>query len=625
MSLQTECIQPLFLPTLATIDEASLYFRGDFIVTTSRSRISVKPYGHLRLDTYFNALTIEKWVTRTVVRTVQVEVVIARGSGQLTLFHQTTTSRRRLSQVEFDCERSQAFTFPVDISELKEGIVFPEIRARSEVVLTDARYMTSALPRRDVRLGLVITTFHREAAVEAAVERHAASKLPDDGHELFVIDNGRTLDERRFRGGCIVHNKNVGGSGGFTRGLLEALTVDGLTHALFMDDDATVHTESIQKAAAFLRYAISGDTAISGAMLVEERPSIQFEAGAQFRTFGPQPLKADRDMTEVESILINEEDERIDYGAWWFFAFPLAGVRHLAFPFFVRGDDMMFSLANRFDIVTVTGVAVWHQSFEGKVSPAVEYLGHRSDFLIGLIRAGREGTSLSEFCRAALRIPYQHAAMYRYGMANARCDAMEDVLSGPAFFEKTPSALGRMEDMKARYEACFPRKLGSQACANARPHGSTKRKKGIAELWRRLTLNGHLLPGFLTSKPEIVLQGFGHPVRAVFRRRRAVYVSVTTSEGVSVERSPMAYLKVRRRLARLERRIRREGKAVIAAYEQALPHLQSEAYWRKLLDVAALPAAAAREGALRPAEPLRPAGGGAPRAGHVRVVRGVSG
>jgi galactofuranosylgalactofuranosylrhamnosyl-N-acetylglucosaminyl-diphospho-decaprenol beta-1,5/1,6-galactofuranosyltransferase len=622
MSLQIECIQPLFLPTLDTINESSLYFRGDFIVAANRPSVSVKPYGRLRLDTYFNALNLERWVTKTTVRTVQVDVVIARGSGQLTLFHQTRTTHTRLNQIEFDCERPQTFTFPVEIAQLKEGIVFPEILARSEVVLTDVRYVTSTPPRRDVRLGLVITTFHREAAVASAIDRHVASRLPDDGHELFVVDNGETLGERRFRGGRIIHNMNVGGSGGFTRGLLEVQAAERLTHALFMDDDATVHVESIEKAAAFLRYAVSNDTAVSGAMLVEERPSIQFEAGAQFKTFGPQPLKADRDMTEVENILTNDEDERIDYGAWWFFAFPLSGVRHLAFPFFVRGDDMMFSLANRFDIVTLTGVAVWHQSFEGKISPAVEYLGHRSDFLIGLIRAGRGGTSLSEFCRAALRIPYQHAAMYRYGMANARCDAMEDVLSGPGFFESTPSALGRLEDMKARYGACFPSKVGSQASGRARPAGSTKRKKGLAELWRSLTFNGHLLPAFLARKPEIVLQGFGHSVRAVFRRRRAVYISVITGEGVSVERSPAAYLKVRRRLARLERRIRREGMAVIAAYEQALPHLQSEAYWRKLLDVAALPASE-RQSGTRHAEPLRPAG--APRPGHVRVVRGASG
>lgn len=46
----------------------------------------------------------------------------------------------------------------------------------------------------------------------------------------------------------VVKNKNAGGAGGFTRGLIEILKRPdrgGITHALLMDDDVVVDTASM--------------------------------------------------------------------------------------------------------------------------------------------------------------------------------------------------------------------------------------------------------------------------------------------------------------------------------------------------------------------------------------------
>ena len=37
------------------------------------------------------------------------------------------------------------------------------------------------------------------------------------------------------------------------------------------------------------------------------------------------------------------------YGGWWYFAFPVDQVKHQPFPFFVRGDDVSFSLVHDFN------------------------------------------------------------------------------------------------------------------------------------------------------------------------------------------------------------------------------------------------------------------------------------
>ena len=72
---------------------------------------------------------------------------------------------------------------------------------------------------------------------------------------IFLIDNGKTLDANREIqkvAGClndkldIIPNMNAGGSGGFTRGMIEILNrkeQDGYTHVLLMDDDAVVQPD----------------------------------------------------------------------------------------------------------------------------------------------------------------------------------------------------------------------------------------------------------------------------------------------------------------------------------------------------------------------------------------------
>jgi len=45
----------------------------------------------------------------------------------------------------------------------------------------------------------------------------------------------------------LIPNKNVGGSGGFARGLVEALQENTYSHFLFMDDDIELDSESIYR------------------------------------------------------------------------------------------------------------------------------------------------------------------------------------------------------------------------------------------------------------------------------------------------------------------------------------------------------------------------------------------
>ena len=97
---------------------------------------------------------------------------------------------------------------------------------------------------------------------------------------VHVVDNGRSLDvEGLSGGGVFIHpNPNVGGSGGFARGMIESIHQKVKpTHVLLMDDDVSVSPESIRRTYALLsiRREAYIDAFVSGAMLKLEKMCIR--------------------------------------------------------------------------------------------------------------------------------------------------------------------------------------------------------------------------------------------------------------------------------------------------------------------------------------------------------------
>src|SRR5204863_6262006 len=149
----------------------------------------------------------------------------------------------------------------------------------------DAAYVTSDPPRK-VRLGIVITHFNRQAQVVPAIGRIQRALLDRPALRelltLTVVDNSRNLGLASGDGVEVIANRNLGGTGGFVRGLLSLIDGGRHTHALFMDDDASCETESIARCLALLQYARSSALAVAGALLRALEPWRLLEKGARF-------------------------------------------------------------------------------------------------------------------------------------------------------------------------------------------------------------------------------------------------------------------------------------------------------------------------------------------------------
>jgi hypothetical protein len=410
-------------------------------------------------------------------------------------------------------------------------MLFVRLRALTPGTIRAAAFETAQVPRNDVRLGLVITHFNRQAQVMPAIRRIQAQLL--DRPELSgrvtltVVDNSRNLRLDPHPAVEHIPNRNLGGTGGFVRGLLSLIDHGTHTHALFMDDDASCETESIARSLALLGHARDQRLSIAGALLREIAPWEMLEKGARFDG-KVVPLNSGLDVRHVPDLLHAERNlSRPDYGAWWFFAFPIAEVRQFPFPFFVRGDDVMFGLGNRFEITTLNGIACLGEDFSAKHGPLTAYLDARYHLVHAFV--DRRGSASGVFWVGS-RLFVKALTSYQYASARAVTLAMRHVLRGPAFFRDNLD----MQAVRTEIASFQPsEKMGPIDRAALDVKGARRRKESKPRrLLRVLTLQGFLLPNWLLlDRTTAQVKGFHGAASAVFRYRRVLYEHLQTGTG----------------------------------------------------------------------------------------------
>ncbi|MCX8013450.1 MAG: glycosyltransferase, partial [Rectinema sp.] len=125
--------------------------------------------------------------------------------------------------------------------------------------------VTVTPPSFSPQIGVIMPASRRETYVVDSIEKFLAwrQENPQPDLTLFVIDNGRTLQQSATNGNVrIISNRNVGGAGGFARGLLEAEAA-GCTHVIFCDDDVIIEPEAFARTNAFFRLQINAASSVA--------------------------------------------------------------------------------------------------------------------------------------------------------------------------------------------------------------------------------------------------------------------------------------------------------------------------------------------------------------------------
>lgn len=614
-------IQPAIWPEREVSTEILPYLSLSGLAVTSLDQGGVifGTGGSAVMDGYFNLFNLGKW------RAFCGDIPLAlwlKGQGR---FHLTVhlvvhdRSIERIFSEVITLEGEARFALDLAAATYPRMLLYFELTALEDGHLADFAWTTPAAPRQTPDLLLSVTTFKREAAVASTIERfhrfREASALRDH-IRMVVVDNGQSLALAPADGITVVPNANLGGAGGFARGLLEARD-RGASHCLFMDDDASVNMGAITRTWMFLAYATDPRTSVAGAMINDAHRWKLWENGAVF-SLGCHPLFFGWDMRERRYGLrqgLEHEDtsflrdkfglrKKFDpsnsvlngfnrifdmefattdptpkgfYGGWWFFAFPVAHAAHMPFPFFVRGDDVSFSLANDLRMVTLPGVASFQESFTDKASPLTWYLDMRSH-LAHHLSLPKMQVPWSSLQRMFLSFYLRTILRFHYDTLSAVNLAIEDVLRGPAFFAENADMAERRKTLKemTTVEAWKPVETAPPP-RHARP-----------ARWKRMvlfaTLNGHLLPFANAFGSELVIEPVHRDnYREVYGAREITYLNAARTAAYTVRRDRRRFWAESLRLLRNSLRLRKTYAQQRDLWQKGYQDLTQEAFWRDRL------------------------------------------
>lgn len=432
---------------------------------------------------------------------------------------------------------------------------------------------------------LVITTFRRGEAVRATLARLAEAEGRPD---ILVIDNGRDLDVADGPRLRVLPNRNLGGAGGFARGLMAARDA-GYTHCIFADDDASFHPDALTRVAAALWLAgPDRPLAVAGAMIAQSAPAELWEAGAIFDGFC-RPLWNRADLTDRATLLELAAAARRPFGptayaGWWFFAFPLAAADRLPFPYFVRGDDSGFSLSNRFETVTLNGVAAVQDAFAVKESPRVHYLDMRYHLVHHLVFDVLARSRLG-LCLVPLHLILRNLMRFHYDSVAAQLMAWEDVLAGP---DHLRAHLDMTETLAALDALTVTERRRPAAALPVTPEATRAVSWSGPARARRLALllgfNGHLLPFYRLFAPRITKRMADRwNWRTDLGAAEITYLEADTGMGYSVALSRRRCAALCWRAARLTVRTMLRAGRLKRDWRAGFAEMTTEAFWRDAL------------------------------------------
>ena len=471
-----------------------------------------------------------------------------------------------------------------------EGLIYVRLVAIDDLTINSIDYVVAGPVRNKVKMTGVITTFKRNDAVQRTSDRledyFTANKDLRDDFDLLVIDNGGETNSIGFAKGRVIKNNNYGGAGGFTRGLLETVKDGASTHVLFMDDDAVFFPETLRRTMAILRYAVDPALAISGSMITESHKWRMWEASATFNT-RCMPIHNGRDLRQFPEVVATSQIGSMEnrYGGWWYFCFPIAAAKTWPFPFFVRGDDICFSLANDFKILNVPGIASHQEDFFAKQSPMTVYLDMRYHLVAHLMfeRLELSKADLQDMMRGYFD---RFNDAYHYESAEALLMAMEDVLKGERFWEDNLDMAQRRADLAA---LTVEEKLITplEFAVNDTAAHSPKRNRGKwRALWRKLSFNGHILPEkFFYSKGVLFPLDVRANPRDSFRRRWSVTFDAGSRTGYICHIDKARYFANRRRFRIVMRQLLDNYAAQKEAYRRNGQSMTTRDAWERRLKI----------------------------------------
>jgi len=465
--------------------------------------------------------------------------------------------------------------------------------------------------RASVAIG--ITTFNRPDDCAAALSAIGEDPLVLGAIDaVFIADQGtkKLVDAKGYRAAADVlgdrlriHDQpNLGGSGGFARGMYEALNTTECEQILLMDDDIVIEPDSILRALAFSRFT-DKPTLVGGQMLNLQARSHLHSMGEVvdpeiFMWRAAPNVQYDHDFSRYSLRNTPRMHRRIDvdYNGWWMCLIPRAVAEELGLPLplFIKWDDTEYGLrAGKagYPTATLPGVAIWHMPWSDKddATDWQSYFHLRNRLVVSsLYSKYRHGGGMIPH---SMKSVMKHLLSLEYSTVALQNLAIKDFLAGPdALFGQLPTALGEVR--AARSEFDDGRVLGSSRSLGQPSMNAVKAERFLKPPTNPVTIGKTLATALvhnvLPAKPkhhENPQLNIAAQDARWFLLARLDGATVATADGRGVafrKRNPKTFWTLLSQSIRSHAELRREFPRMRKTYRRGLAELTSHESWRRM-------------------------------------------
>ena len=605
---------------------------------SDRTSLTVPAGEEVSFQTYFNAFPASYWRRWSQLDSIILALDID-GEANISIYRSKQDGQR--ISVANHLVSSGHHEFELALKNFEDGgWLWFDVTAESEATISQAAWCAPSAPGpqtmpdgsiiepSEKRVAVGIPTFNRPTDAVAALQALAEDPvvdgiidfvlMPDQGNQHPADEPG--YDEavahfgerfREFRQG------NLGGSGGYSRIMFEALENTDSPFILYMDDDIAIEPDSILRAVQAARYAAS-PIIVGGQMLnLQERSQLRttgeqvnrgdFMWGAAPHAvydhdFAKYPLSAigdgqsHKDPNSYDSRALHRRVD-VEYNGWWMCLFPriVAETNGQPLPLFIKWDDTEYSLraaANGFPTVTWPGAAIWHMAWADK-DDAIDWQAYfhlRNRLIVAALYHDGDAKGIT---RSIFKSTLKHTMCMEYSTMAIQIEAMKDFLAGPdQLFDILESSLPRIAKLRSNYSDAviidsadqLPAPTGAPGVPTQNIGGRLAKIKKIPWAVRGLK---HLLSKEDPRHHEAPQLNLTPDEARWFTLSRVDSATVSTAGGTGV-----AFRKRDRDLARdlveqtreLLSDIEDNFDEMCTEYRKALPELTSRESWRKIFE-----------------------------------------
>lgn len=584
----------------------------------TRTELEIGPESEVSFATYFNAFPASYWRRWSTLQSVVLRVELT-GRGRVDVYRTKATGARitvsgdSFSSEDRDCA---VVEFDIELDPFEDGgWIWFDITTDTAVTLRSAGWYAPVPAPGRAHVAVGIPTFNRPSDCVNALAVLTSDPLVDKVIGAVIIsDQGtrKAMDHPGFAAAAgalgdrlSVHDQpNLGGSGGYSRVMYEALKNTDCEQILFMDDDIRIEPDSVLRALAMNRFAKT-PTLVGGQMLNLQEPSHLHVMGevvdqANFMWTNAPNTEYDHDFAKYPLVDETERSKQlhrridVDYNGWWMCMIPRQVAEELGqpLPLFIKWDDADYGLRaaeHGYGTVTLPGAAIWHMAWSDK-DDAIDWQAYfhlRNRLVVAALHwDGNAGGLL----RSSIKATLKHLLCLEYSTVAIQNRAMADFLAGPEhIFSILESALPDVRAMREDYPDAV---VLPTATALPPPSGKSRRAVKIP-----------------TSTPAIairLLRGVAHQLGKhdpTHHRRPQLNVAtqdarwfllcqvdgvtVTTADGRGVvyrQRDRAKMFELLRTSMRQHVLLARRFNRMRRVYRNALPELTSTKRWEAVLN-----------------------------------------